>query len=348
MLYIYNNKFISPLSILIAKYIFIKYKIESKIINDFSKINTTQQYIVLPIGIEPSKECSDNNIKGTLVSDNDTYNILDDKIRCYEFVKTLNIPIIPSFSCNQPSNNINFFISKFEYDQVFIAKESLSKGSNGILLLTKSDLINKCANNELNAYIIQPYLDNNRILSFNMVCKNGTIISSLLVKQETLYNKNNIIKKNITTTKRTIIDSSHDLYQRIQFYCSQIISKTGFNGICEIEFLFNKNDESILFLEVNPRISGHIMLIYKGDLVYIDQIIIPYINTVYQGNNRINKYNYLKSSDELYLNQAKNQDKNQAKNQDNMDKDGYNLKILGKILFIFIVCVIITVFILRQ
>ena len=65
--------------------------------------------------------------------------------------------------------------------------------TNSIIILDKSNLLSKCSNNELTNYIIQPYLEDNFILSFNMVCKNGFIINSILVKQRLIISNHRVM-----------------------------------------------------------------------------------------------------------------------------------------------------------
>lgn len=332
MIYIYSNKFVSPLAILTSKYIFYSYNIECRIINDLNKIDT-EDAIVLPIDIEASKECFRNKIEGALVSSEKTYEMLDDKNKCYEFVKKLNIPIIPTFSCSENTQVINF-VNSFPYNQIFIAKENGGKGSNGMVLLSNEDLINKCSNNELGNFVIQPYLDNNILYSFNVVCKDGVIVSSLLVKQETLYNRENIMKKNITSVNRTIIDETDSIYHKVRFLSVSILNKTKYSGICEIEYLYRNNENKLLFLEVNPRISGHIMLIYEDRFLYIDKIIIPYLNTINELKQDDAKYKFLNSEDNLYLNNENYSIKT------NRSKEGFNLRIVLKMVVLFLVIVI--------
>ena len=336
MIYIYSNKLVSSLAIITSKYIFYLYNIECHIINDLNKI-CNEDAIVLPIGIEASKECFRNKIRGALVSSEKTYDMLDDKKKCYEFVKKLNIPIIPTFSCSEDNQVINF-VNSFTYNQIFIAKDNAGKGSNGMILLSSEELIQKCSNNELDNFVIQPYLDNNILYSFNVVCKDGVIITSLLVKQETLYNRENVMKKNITSVNRTIIDETDNVYHKVRFLSNSILNKTKYSGICEIEYLYRNNENKLLFLEVNPRISGHIMIIYEDRFIYIDKIIIPYLNTVNELNQDNTKFKFLNSEDKLYLN---NDNYSVKKNK---IKEGYNLRIVLKIMVLFLIFVIVLIF----
>ena len=71
----------------------------------------------------------------------------------------------------------------------------------------------------------------------------------------------------------------------MDLYAKDLIKRTNYSGIMEIEYLINNNE--IYFIEINPRISGMVRSDYyiiDGKQInqnqYIDRILIPYIDAV--------------------------------------------------------------------
>jgi len=299
MIYLFASLKFSPTSIIISNYLSVKLNIKNKIITDFEFVDKKTS-IVLPIGINACKTCYNANIKHCLVSSPETYDLLNNKDMCAKFVKNINIPLIDTFIFERQmlDHHLINFLNKFDDNQVFILKEHDTAGTRGMIIADKNRILNENIdkNNgiDLSNYILQPYLDNNILYSYNIMCKDGVIITSLLVKQDTLYNRERIIKKNYISSERIIVDDNDKNYERILFYSSQILKKAKYNGICEIEYLYDKMTDSILFLEVNPRISGHFMLLYENKLLYIEKLVYSYINFL---QNSHNNFNYLIKND---------------------------------------------------
>jgi hypothetical protein len=344
MIYLFASRRISPTSIIISNYLSFKLNIKNKIITDFESVDKKND-IILPIGINACKTCYDAKILNALVSSPKMYDLLNNKESCSKFVNELHIPIIDTFSFEEMTSdiNLNIFLNKYSDNQVFILKELETAGSNGMIVANKNRILNENFNKEeginLSNYILQPYLDNNQLYSFNVVCNDGVILNSLLIKQDTLFNRDRLLKKNHLNSERHIIDESDKNYEQILFYSSQILSKVNFNGICEIEFLYNSTNDKILFLEINPRISGHFLLVFENKLLYIEELISSYI--IFLQNNLDDKdvspnskYNYLHNNKFIQNNYY-------IKSNANLNKRGRNARAMIKSIVLIILLILL-------
>ena len=87
-----------------------------------------------------------------------------------------------------------------------------------------------------------------------------------------------------------ILDNDDKFYSKIKSFSDKLIKHTKYSGILEIEFIVKNN--LIYFLEINPRMCGHISQLDKGfNSAYFNNIIIPYINEY--GINDIKKHNII-------------------------------------------------------
>ena len=67
-------------------------------------------------------------------------------------------------------------------------------------------------------------------------------------------------------------------YENVRRFIKNMISRLGFNGIIEFEFLIDHNN-TIHFMECNPRISGSLRV-----QAYFDWVIVPYIKAMHNYN----------------------------------------------------------------
>lgn len=199
------------------------------------------------------------------------YNMLDDKAICYNMVKNIkHISQIPTFICNQP-DNIHTFISENPHDK-YIIKHTNGYASLYQSIVTPEQLV-KLTKSYLKDCVIQPKLDNFKLLSLDAVCKNGVILNDLftLVGDEGVKFTDYIFK----AINTEVIDNKL-LYTPIRLFSEEVIKNTRYSGLIEFEFIIQ--NDTIYFLEINPRICGHIgQKDINKNSAYFNNIIIPYL-----------------------------------------------------------------------
>ncbi len=202
----------------------------------------------------------------------DTYLILDNKANCYKFVQDIqdidNIPTLLDIN----KNSIEKFILKYPSHK-FILKSRDGVSSFSQTILSSKELF-EINSSKYKNYILQPYIDNYHIYSLDLLAKDGIVISELYTK----ISKNNGVSffDFFTSIKCEILKSSGAIYKKIQLFSNRLVKKIHYSGIMEIEFLVTK--DRVYFLEVNPRMCGHVSQLDKNyNSIYFNNIIIPYI-----------------------------------------------------------------------
>ena len=202
------------------------------------------------------------------------FNYLDDKylnkdINYYK--NNFNVLQIPTlYDIN--FQNINKFIEKHKSTKYLFKHRNSNTTQNQIII--KSEKLLENYQKYTKDYILQTYINNYYIYSFDAYIINGDIISYFY----TYVNKLNGIKfKDYLWQVKTIILNKHDKYfQDIKNFCESVAKQFNYTGIIEYEFIVhNKN---IYFLEINPRLCGHLSQLHWNKSPYFNEIIIPYLN----------------------------------------------------------------------
>lgn len=197
-------------------------------------------------------------------------NMLDNKAICYEMVKNIqHIKQIPTFICNT-RDNINNFIIKNPSDK-YIIKHTTGYASLYQSIVTAEQLL-KMTKSYLKDCIIQPKLNNFKLHSLDAICKNGVIINDLF----TVVGDQGIkFTDYIFHSIDTEVIYNKALYTPIRLFCEEVIKNTRYSGLIEFEFIIQNN--TIYFLEINPRICGHIgQKDINKNSAYFNNIMIPY------------------------------------------------------------------------
>ena len=197
-------------------------------------------------------------------------NMLDNKAICYEMVKNIqHISQIPTFTCNK-KDNINNFIIKNPSDK-YIIKHTTGYASLYQSIVTSEQLL-KMTKSYLKDCIVQPKLDNFKLHSLDAICKNGVIINDLF----TVVGDQGVkFSDYIFHSINTEVIYNKALYRPIRLFCEEVIKNTRYSGLIEFEFIIQ--NDTIYFLEINPRICGHIgQKDINKNSAYFNNIIIPY------------------------------------------------------------------------
>jgi biotin carboxylase len=293
---IVTNRHNSFLALTIKMYLRKQYGISCRIIIIDNEILDKQSIkindIVIPITINSINACFNAKIQSCLVNPPKITDTLDNKVSCGKFIEKLNINIIPTFY-NEKNDTINDLLNFIDYSNsnLFLIKPKNSFGARGINTITKNELINDYKNNRniFNEFLIQKYLGKRTLYSVDCVSKDGRIIGFLINKGDAFYDKSDLVafQSRLTNYKHEIVDSKDIFYRKILDATAKIVYETNYNGFMEVEFLADKNEDNLYFMEVNPRISGCVT--YSNYLVYpvIDKVIIPYISEFTQDKQKL-------------------------------------------------------------
>jgi hypothetical protein len=226
--------------------------------------------VIIPCGIESQIKLNKyQKFKHKfLISSLRVYNILDDKLLYYIFIKKYNIlhdtniKLIDTYDCHyNGENKFGKYIVKH--------KDGTGSCSNKIMEDHIYNLIKKYSKK----YQIQDVLNIRYIHGVNCLFKNGKIISSLDFLTpgfitDDFYDKNNT-----------------EYLQQVQHDILKIISKIGnillYNGLIEFEFIEDTNN-MLYILEANPRMSGNILCMtdIENDNPYVRNLILPYCDLI--------------------------------------------------------------------
>jgi hypothetical protein len=201
----------------------------------------------------------------------DIYTKLNNKKTCHDLCRDYkDVNHIPTFD---NIKDLLKFVKNNNYVK-YIVKPNNGYGSMNQSFLTKEFILE-------NKYIfraetiVQPYLDNYDIYSLDIVAIDGNIIDDLYTK--IVSNEGVKFIDFLTNIKSEVLSRNTLLYNQIKSFCRKIIKEHNYSGFIEFEFIVRNN--TIYFLEINPRICEHLSQVDKNDnSLYFNKIIIPYLN----------------------------------------------------------------------
>lgn len=232
--------------------------------------NISEYDAVIPLDTESQKWYNSFEISPFKSLYPNIYKMLDNKAICYEMVKNIkHIKQIPTFICNA-KDNINNFIIKNPSDK-YVIKHTTGYASLYQSIVTAEQLL-KMTKSYLKDCIVQPKLNNFKLHSLDAICKNGVIINDLF----TVVGDQGIkFTDYIFHSIDTEVIYNKALYTPIRLFCEEVIKNTRYSGLIEFEFIIQNN--TIYFLEINPRICGHIgQKDINKNSAYFNNIMIPY------------------------------------------------------------------------
>ena len=259
-----------------------KYDIETLIYIDSDITLVRHDDIVIPFGVDAQVQCYVSNINQCLVNKPSIYNSLDDKRHSAVLFDTLHLPSIPTFD-NKLNNSLGFneFINKYKSmgNNHFIVKHIYGQGSKDITSYSCSQLIDAYKNNsfDFDEYIIQPYLKINKLITVDCLCKKGKILEIVIEEKDSFFNKD-CFNQCVDNPERKIISHNHPDFNIYSDYISKISKFTKYDGLIELELIKYGNKNTLLCLEINPRVSGVLLTIIDNRLIYIDKLLIGYLN----------------------------------------------------------------------
>ena len=248
------------------------YNVEFKNITNLKYSNTNKYICIIPTDV-PSMEFYNrlSNSKFTC-SNKNIYKILDNKDICTKLVKKYksvkHIPTLYKFT----RGSISKFILNYPAKK-YILKLNNGEGSFEQKIISKNNILTLNFN-KYTSYILQPYITNYYIYSYDAIVKEGYIISELFSK---IIKKNGVKFSDFFTAINCEVLNTNDIhYPYIKQFANNLLNDLRYTGFIEIEFLITKNN--IYFLEINPRMCGHISQLDNNyNSIYFNKIVIPYL-----------------------------------------------------------------------
>ena len=309
MIFIFvNNVFFILQTHLVIVYLKTNYNLDCELITSLDSFIDNGRNIIIPFGINESKECFNRGIKNTLVVSDEIYDMLDNKASCFTFAKLVNVPYVDTF-LTEPNQNILKELTEFIYKHsnydLFLIKPRYSLDSKNIQVLNKIDLINTKI--DLDEMVVQPYLNKHNLYNLNAVCHKGEIIEFIVLTQRNNFRNENLFGKDLFNFERHIVSTKDSNFHRILDTSKKLIEATKYSGLIDIDFLCNEKES--LFLEINPRVSGQIITVVDSKMIYIDKLILNYIVILESKKNKTrllklmksNKCNFTKSTSGINL-----------------------------------------------
>ena len=265
-------------------YLITHYNLSTHICLDDEIYTFTENDIVIPFDSKASIECYNHKVKNCLINSPDLYKTLDDKKLCYYFTEKLGIKNIPTFTYNDFNNKslTTFVETNKPKNDTFIVKHVDGLASLKLYTYRSKELL-KLETDFFKEFVIQPYLDIKKIITIDCVCKNGKILSCMVEEKNIFYKKDQFIKYN-NNCNRVILTNQDPRYNYVYKHCEMLCKLTNYNGFNELEYIQLSDDnnavEDLMLMEINPRMCGVIFTVIKNKSVYIDNIIVSYIDAV--------------------------------------------------------------------
>lgn len=287
-----NKKFFVH-TLICKTYLYFKYGISSRIyvITDSCKegdLVIGDNEILLPFSIMANK--FSQNLPNCLVMNSREISFLEDKQSCAEFIDNLGIPNIPTFynHKNQNEKSLYSFLNNYSDDNYFCIKERNSESTEGVKCYKKNEILSfyRSSQKKLEDNIIQLFIESDYLISIDCVCLKGKIESFFVNKSALFLGNDKKSPKDRYTAYETHYvlneNSNNIFYERIHQYTEKIINSFKYNGFIQIEWLCREKDNMLLFLEINPRVSGGILFsnyreIDNFSLPYIDVLVLKYV-----------------------------------------------------------------------
>ena len=294
---IVTNKNMYFYAVVAKAYLYDNYKINARIqyVNKETKqedLDIEKDEIIVALSFDAMNICY--GLKNCLVMSPNQTQYLNDKQSCGEFIDILKVPNIPTFYNRKTHTIIDLqhFCSGFNEGATYCVKDRFNSASRNIHFLRKDDLLNKYKNKPsfFKDSIVQLYIEPDYILAIDCVCEDGKIIAFLVNKAPPFFKKEDKWIKNrfIKFTHDIVTEKCNNMfYTKLVMHTEKIIKSVNYNGFIEIEWICNEKRNQLLFLEINPRMSGNLTYskLEEASLPYMDVLLVNYIAIIQKSNN---------------------------------------------------------------
>jgi len=261
-----------------------------------------------------------------LFNSRDALSFLSNKTLSRIWLSTeLNIP--PFISATKDECEFDYLKKHFPGKYKFVIQENISEGGAGTFLLEASNKTKiKKILRQSHAYLVAPYLDNSIALNATIIIRDDGHIVFPCSKQVLSYDDTNIIF--IGSDFISSINAITQLKEKIDLFLASIIKKLkscGYRGIIGVDFLIY--NDSVYFIEFNPRFQGSTFLINKAidkdDISIYELVLFSYIPKVKNNLHNQLAYNnlsiyYCYASNNLLDNQKPTEKIIDGKRQENI------------------------------
>ena len=199
--------------------------------------------IVIPDGSERVRYAIIQN-KKYVVNPKNVYDTLNLKSECYVYAQKLgltNIPTFPNFE-NDVEKLKLFIRDNRNISGKFLAKQIRGAASTQQFIYDEIDLIKVYNKFMLTDYIIQPYLNLKKVITFDCVCVDGEITEYIVEEKLPFYDgKSTFFKlKNKSWRKFITLQSKH--VEKIIADSTKVAKDLNYNGFLELEYCVTDTD----------------------------------------------------------------------------------------------------------
>jgi len=239
-----------------------------KLLENFAQ-NKNEPLILIPTGDEfieflsqYKKELADFGYKFSLL-ENDLSELFLNKEKFYNLCQQTKTPAPKTWTINQDAS-----LEKWSQDALypcFIKPIYYHKWAKvyglkkGFLVFDKDELLKTYdeVSKNINELIVQEVIegDDDKIVIYT-----ANFSKNSKPKQIFTGRKKRQYPKGFGTTTAAI---SEDI-KKIKIYAENILSEVGFEGVCDVEFKFDKRDNLYKIIEINPRIGRWYRLVTKS------------------------------------------------------------------------------------
>ena len=274
ILFVNNINFIT-LGIIAKNYLKKNYNLNVVFFFDTDIFKAKDDDIVIPVGLGACKVCNNLQIKNTLVNPKAVYDTLNLKSECYEYAQKIglsNIPTFPNFE-NDVKKLKQFINDNRHISGKFLAKQIRGAASTQQFIYDEIDLLKVYNKFMLTDYVIQPYLDLKKVITFDCVCVDGEIKEYIVEEKLPFYNGKATFFKLQNKSWRRFITLENKYVNKIKADTEKVAKDLNYNGFLELEYCVTNTDK-LLFMEINPRVCW-VALTYIKDKKspYIDRLL---------------------------------------------------------------------------
>jgi hypothetical protein len=278
ILFVNNINFIT-LGIIAKNYLIKNYNLNVVFFFDTDIFKIREEDIVIPVGLGACKVCYNLQIKNTLVNYKSVYDTLNLKSECYVYAQKLglaNIPTFPNFK-NDVKKLKQFIRDNRNISGKFLAKQIRGAASTQQYIYDEIDLVKVYNKFMLTDYVIQPYLNLKKVITFDCVCVDGEIKEYIVEEKLSFYDGKSTFFKLQNKSWRKFITLQCKHVDKIMEDSKKVAKDLNYNGFLELEYCVTATDQ-LLFMEINPRVCW-VALTYIKDKnsPYIDRLFIEFI-----------------------------------------------------------------------
>jgi glutathione synthase/RimK-type ligase-like ATP-grasp enzyme len=226
--------------------------------------------VVMPVTLKGIKQVSRNRksieeyASVPPIAETEQIEMTDNKWEFHKNITKMGLPVLPTVFVGKAGEEIDESLNINLIEFPALLKPTSQNGGNGIIKVEKSSGFEYAWRNgqviKDQQYILQKYVESKRF-SLSVCCQNGEIISytlqSVLIPSKNPYQPGKALEY---VYNEKVLDISKKMFKALKW-----------NGIANVDLLFDEHNQEIYILDFNPRLWRSIL----GSL--IAGVNIPYI-----------------------------------------------------------------------